>query len=181
MIEDELILLGLLAEKPCHGYEIKKKIKDILSLFAGIEVKSVYYPLAVLEKKGLISKCSCRQGNRPRKFVFELTPRGRQRFGQLLSESFLDFTRPRFTLDVSLYFLNYLGVRTVHRRLRARMLILERLIRTLRRMPQTLSPDTNPVLHSILEHNTRMVEAERRFLEQLLLTLHAPSTDKEKR
>lgn len=181
MIEDELILLGLLAEKPCHGYEIKKKIKDILSLFAGIEVKSVYYPLGVLEKKGLITKRCAKQGNRPRKFVFELTPKGRQRFKELLSESFLDFTRPRFTLDVSLYFLHHLGIRSVHRRLRARLLILERLIRSLRRMPESLSPDTNPVLRSILEHNTRMVEAERHFLQQLLSSLHAPSADKETR
>ncbi len=181
MLEDELILLGLLAEKPCHGYEIKKKIKGILSLFAGIEIKSVYYPLAVLEKKKLISKRSGKQGNRPQKFVYELTGRGRTRFNQLLSESLLDFTRPRFTLDVSLYFLNHLNVRTAHRRLRARVQILDRLIGTLRRMPGTLSPDTNPVLHSILEHNTRMVEAERRFLEQLLLTLDAPSAHKEAR
>ena len=29
MIEQELILLGLLKESPKHGYEIKKKIKEI--------------------------------------------------------------------------------------------------------------------------------------------------------
>jgi DNA-binding PadR family transcriptional regulator len=43
--------LGLLKESPKHGYEIKKKIKEILSLFAGVDLKSIYYPLRILEKK----------------------------------------------------------------------------------------------------------------------------------
>lgn len=175
MIEDELILLGLLAEKPCHGYEIKKKIKDILSLFVGADVKSVYYPLSVLEKSGFISKRTAREGNRPRKFVYALTSRGKARFRQLLSKSFLDFTRPRFTLDVSLYFLHHAEVSTVRRRLRARMVLLEKLIASLRRMTDNLSPETNPILSRILEHNRSMVEAEERFLEQLLETLHHSS------
>lgn len=50
MIEQELLLLGLLREGPKHGYEIKLKIKEILFLFAGIDIKSIYYPLKVLEK-----------------------------------------------------------------------------------------------------------------------------------
>jgi DNA-binding PadR family transcriptional regulator len=181
MISDELILLGLLAEKPRHGYEIKKNIRNILSLFAGVEVTSIYYPLTVLEKNGYISKRCIRLGKRPRKFVYELTSRGRQRFRELLSQSLLDFTRPRFSLDVSLYFLHHLSLPVAHRRLRARMGILERLERSLVRMRQGLSSDANPVLGTILEHNTRMVEAERRFLEQLLATLGIDSSARETR
>ena len=50
MIEHELLFLGLLKESPKHGYDIKLKIKEILSLFAGVELKSIYYPLRILEK-----------------------------------------------------------------------------------------------------------------------------------
>ena len=56
MIEQELLFLGLLKEGAKHGYEIKKRIKEILSLFAGLEIKSIYYPLRVLEKRGLVVK-----------------------------------------------------------------------------------------------------------------------------
>jgi DNA-binding PadR family transcriptional regulator len=42
MIEQELLFLGLLKEGSKHGYEIKKRIKEILSLFAGLEIKSIY-------------------------------------------------------------------------------------------------------------------------------------------
>ena len=52
MIEHELLLLGLLKESPKHGYEIKTRIQEILSLFAGLQLKSIYYPLNILEQIG---------------------------------------------------------------------------------------------------------------------------------
>jgi DNA-binding PadR family transcriptional regulator len=89
MIEQELLLLGLLRESPKHGYEIKLKIKEILSLFAGVELKSVYYPLMVMEKKGLLVKHAGFAGRRPQRWVYKLTPRGQARFEELLEKSFL--------------------------------------------------------------------------------------------
>lgn len=171
MIEHELILLGLLAEKPCHGYEIKKKIKAILTIFAGVDVTSIYYPLAVLEKQGVVTRCIDRHGKRPRRFIYELTARGRQRFHQLLSKSFLDFKRPRFSLDLSLYFLDNIPADVASRRLRARMMILERLTDRLRHTIETLPKPHGPTSKRILEHNLQMVKAESGFLATLLETL----------
>ncbi|MBU4346621.1 MAG: PadR family transcriptional regulator [Candidatus Omnitrophica bacterium] len=51
MIEQELLLLGLIKEKPKHGYEIKKELKEILFPFLGMDSKSIYYPLRVLENQ----------------------------------------------------------------------------------------------------------------------------------
>lgn len=132
MIEHELILLGLLKESPKHGYEIKKKIKEILFFFAGLDLKSVYYPLSVLEKQGQVTKHVDRQGRRPQRFIYSLTPKGRARFDELLEKSFLNFKRPQFMLDSSLYFLNDLDARIAKRRLRARMVILKRISRALK-------------------------------------------------
>jgi len=69
MIEQELLFLGLLKEGARHGYEIRKKIKEILFLFAGLDIKSIYYPLRVLEKKGLLAKKIVKQANKNNKFV----------------------------------------------------------------------------------------------------------------
>jgi len=55
VIEQELILLGILREGPAHGYQIKKKINEVLSLFTGVELKSIYYPLGI-RKKGRFKK-----------------------------------------------------------------------------------------------------------------------------
>lgn len=167
MIEHELLFLGLIKESPKHGYEIKMRIKEILSLFAGVDLKSIYYPLQVLEKQGLIAKKINREGRRPERFVYTLTPKGENRFNELLSRSFLDFKRPQFSLDLSLYFLNYLKPDIVRRRLRARQLILKKLSRGLEQMIKSKKAK-KASLGRILEHNLQMVETETRFLSELI-------------
>ncbi len=51
------------------------KIKEILFLFAGVDLKSIYYPLGRLEKKGLLVKRIAREGRRPQRLVYDLTPK----------------------------------------------------------------------------------------------------------
>ena len=170
MIEQELLLLGLLKESPKHGYEIKTKIREILYLFAGIQLKSIYYPLTVLEKNGLIEKKVSKPGNRPERMVYCLTLKGRKRFDELLAKSFLNFKRPQFSLDLSLYFLNYIKPDIAKRRLRGRQLILKRLAKNIRQMVNSLKQGQSSPLLNILEHNLRMVETESRFLSDMMKT-----------
>jgi DNA-binding PadR family transcriptional regulator len=168
MIEQELLLLGLLKESPKHGYEIKTKIKEILSLFAGVDLKSIYYPLMVLEKKGLIVKKVSKPGRRPERIVYCLTAKGRSRFEELLSKSFLNFKRPQFSLDLSLYFLNYIEPVTARRRLRGRQLVLKQVARGIKQMLDSLRKKRASSLALILEHNLQMVETETQFLSSLI-------------
>lgn len=169
MIEQELILLGLLKESPKHGYEIKKRIKEILSLFAGVDLKSIYYPLGALEKKGMVKKRISKKGRRPLRFVYELTPEGENRFMELLTKSLLNFKRPQFSLDLSLYFLHYMKPKIARRRLRARIFILKRLLKGLRQAINSLMKKKGfSSLAYILEHDRQMVETEVQFLLRLI-------------
>jgi len=167
MIEHELILLGLLKENPKHGYEIKKDIKTILSLFAGINPKSTYYPLRVLEKKGLVIKTVEKSGRRPARYVYQLTSKGEGRFNSLLRKSFLDFKRPEFSIDLSLYFLEYMKPDMAKRRLRARIFILKKLSKSLKHMLKNLTGRNQSAVFMILSHNLQMLEAESQFLTNL--------------
>jgi len=171
MIEHELLLLGLLKESPKHGYDIKRKIKEILSLFAGVDLKSIYYPLRILEKQCLVAKRVNKQGRRPERFVYALTAKGEARFEELLSKSFLDFKRPQFSLDLSLYFLGYLKPIVVKRRLRARQIILNKISKGLKQMTKSQGQKSHSALGRILEHNLQMVETESKFLLDLIKTL----------
>jgi len=173
MIEHELLFLGLLKQSPKHGYEIKREIKDILSLFAGVNLKSIYYPLMVLEKKGFLAKRIGKEGRRPQRLVYELTPKGKARFNDLLNRSFLDFRRPQFSLDLSLYFLKFIKPEEGSRRLRGRIFILHRIAKGLRKMLHNSQQkkNTSPSLAFILEHNLKMLEAESRFLAGLVPAL----------
>ncbi len=172
MIENELLLLGLLKESPKHGYEIKTKIKEILTLFAGVELKSIYYPLRVLEKKGLVLKRVAKHGRRPQRFVYQLTKKGEARFEDLLNKSYLNFKRPQFSIDLSLYFLNYSDPAVSQRRLRGRIFILNKVAKDLKEIIDNRDKKKiSPSLSRIMEHNLRMLEAESQFLEHLISTI----------
>ncbi|OGX45276.1 MAG: hypothetical protein A3G38_03550 [Omnitrophica WOR_2 bacterium RIFCSPLOWO2_12_FULL_51_8] len=166
-----MLFLGLLKEGPKHGYDIKRKIKEIISLFAGIDVISIYYPLKVLEKKGLVAKRAARPGRRPERIVYYLTPEGENRFRGLLNKSLLSFKRPQFSLDLSLYFLRYLPAAAARRRLRGRILLLKKLARSLRQLINSLENKKQPSQVYISEHNLQMVEAEYKFLQRLIRSL----------
>ena len=171
MIENELLLLGLIKEGPKHGYDIKKEIRNILFLFAGIDLKSIYYPLRVLEKNGMVIKRMNKEGNRPVRFVYALTPQGEAYFEKLLSRSFLDFKRPQFSLDLSLYFLPYIKPAIAKRRLCARIFILKKLAKDLKLMIKNTDKKPAASLACILEHNLRMLDSERGFLADLTKTI----------
>lgn len=164
MIEHELILLGLLRESPRHGYEIKKEIKEVFSLFVGVDLKSIYYPLRILEKEGFINKSITKSGKRPQRYVYELTAKGESRFQALVAKSFLDFKRPQFSLDLCLYFSKYINPDVAKRRLRARIYILKQLFSDLKQMVEVLKKKKPSPLISIVKHNLKMVEAEAGFL-----------------
>lgn len=168
MIEHELLLLGLLKESPQHGYEIKIKIKEILSLFAGVELKSIYYPLRILEEKGFVAKRVTKPTKRPERIVYALTPKGEERFQELLSQSFLNLKRPQFSLDLSLYFLPYVEPAVTRRRLRGRLLMLNRVARGLEQMAKSPEKKRQLSLQRILEHNLGMIKAEAKFLTELI-------------
>jgi DNA-binding PadR family transcriptional regulator len=171
MTQQEIIFLGLLKESPKHGYQIKKEIKEVFSLFAGIDLKSIYYPLKSLEKRGLITKRIAKAGKRPERLVYALTAKGEDRFEELLSKNLLNFKRPQFSLDLSLYFLDYIKPDIVKRRLKMRMRLLKKLLSDLRRMVVTLRKKKSTSLVRILEHNLQMVETESKFLSNLIKTL----------
>ncbi|MFC1804840.1 PadR family transcriptional regulator [Candidatus Omnitrophota bacterium] len=172
MITNELLLLGLLKEGPKHGYKIKSKTREILSLFAGVDLKSIYYPLRVMERKGLVSKRISKKGKRPQRLVYELTSKGQTRFQELLNRSFLDFRRPQFSLDLSLYFLSYAIPRVRRRRLCGRIFILNKLSKEMKKMLSNKKGKGLPAhLLPILQHNIKMLEAESSFLSRLVKTL----------
>lgn len=137
----------------------------------GLDLKSIYYPLKILEKKGFLVKYSSKQGRRPQRLVYKLTPRGQIRFEELLSKSFLNFKRPQFSLDLSLYFLGYIMPDVARRRLRARLLILKKLSKDLDKVINNLKKERPSSLIHILEHNLKMVESEFNFLSAFVKKL----------
>ena len=101
MIDNEILFLGLLADGPKHGYEIKRQLEEDLLPNIGLKIKSIYYPLRKMEEVGLIEQETGREGLFPEKHTYRITPKGRKKFDQLIEASFLSVQRPFFEIDLS--------------------------------------------------------------------------------
>ncbi|HEX9992149.1 MAG TPA: PadR family transcriptional regulator [Acidimicrobiales bacterium] len=112
----DLALLGLLKERPLHGYELKKRLGELLGPRASVSFGSLYPALAKLERAGEVEAvevddeavattpmtgsiagelAAFRARRRPRRDrrgrkVYGITERGERRFLELLSGEVAD-------------------------------------------------------------------------------------------
>jgi DNA-binding PadR family transcriptional regulator len=79
-------LLGLLAQRPRHGYELHTAFEAMVGGEHHWDVKpaQIYTTLARLEKDGLVAEAAVEQDGGPEKRIFAITPTGRE----LLAEWF---------------------------------------------------------------------------------------------
>jgi len=166
----ELVILGLLDQNPEHGYQIKKFLKQVLALYADIETESIYYPLKILEEQGMVRKTVGRQGQRPEKHVYSITPAGKAYFQELLIKNLLFLRRPFINIDLSLYFLPSIDPQTLQHKLKIRRRGLERIKQWLLKERSRMEKQSSHV-QLIIEHNLELLEAEQRFTQKLLQTL----------
>jgi len=167
-LEQELVILGLLKDKPRHGYEIKKQIREFMTYFAGLEYESIYYTLQSLEKRGLLQKQIAASGKRPDRYIYSLTTKGQERFFVLLERSFLHINPPNFSLDVCLYFLPYLEPQSAKLKLKTRLRILKMVQKNLQNIQPTFASQKPLHVQMILEHNLELINSEINFIEGLL-------------
>ena len=101
----EYSLLGLLGDRPMHGYELHHELRGGtgLGLIWTIKQAQLYALLAKLESEGLIAAELSVQGNRPTRRVFHLTLAGQAAFDSWLRRP---AARRDFRLDflAKLYF-----------------------------------------------------------------------------
>ncbi len=77
-------LLGLLAEQPRHGYDLKKAFEGMLGGTWPVNIGQIYSTLARLERDGLVVSQSVPQELLPDRKVYSLTDRGREALAQWL-------------------------------------------------------------------------------------------------
>lgn len=81
LTDAELLLLGLVAEMPRHGYQLHDVIKRrAIREWTHIAFSSIYFVLGRLEKRGL-ARAACPPGARPgakAPRVYSITPAGRR-------------------------------------------------------------------------------------------------------
>lgn len=74
----EFAILGLVAEEPRSGYDIKKEVEERLSHFWSQSYGHVYPMLRRLHDRGLVAQTLERQVGRPDRKVYSITDEGRR-------------------------------------------------------------------------------------------------------
>ena len=83
----ELAVLGLLADSPMHGYELRKQVNGLLGRSRLLSYGTLYPCLKQLTRSGLIAADTetSPRGKRPR-IVYRLTAEGKEYFMSLLED-----------------------------------------------------------------------------------------------
>ncbi|WP_460356298.1 EamA family transporter [Actinoallomurus acanthiterrae] len=89
----ELAVLGFLAEKPMHAYELRKRITKLMGHARPVSDGSLYPALQRLGHRGLVSRTPAPGSSGPARQVFELTGTGRTELeSRLMHPDDLDIT-----------------------------------------------------------------------------------------
>lgn len=81
-------LLGLLDQRPRHGYELRAAFEAMMGGSRNWEVKpaQIYTTLARLEENGLVVEEGVEKDGGPEKHIYSLTPAGRQELSAWFAE-----------------------------------------------------------------------------------------------
>ena len=84
-----LLVLWLLSEQPLHGYRIKKILDDeALRFWFPVEYASIYSVLRSLVRGGYVESVAVeREGQRPERTRYAITPEGRRHLAELLERA----------------------------------------------------------------------------------------------
>jgi DNA-binding PadR family transcriptional regulator len=186
----ELAVLGLLAEQPRHGYELKKRLAETLGPLWGFSFGSLYPALRRLEHDGAIEAAdentevggaagyvatgslkgdlaAARQRRRARptrrtRRAYQITDRGRHTFAELLTGETGDDERA-FALKLS--FCRYLEPADRLAFLERRRAQLTQQLATERR-PATRAIDR--YTRSLLEHRAKSTQHDLEWIDELV-------------
>ncbi len=110
LLPGEHAVLGLLALRPMHGYEMARILAQEDELFAvcPVEQSLLYTYLRNIEARGLVAWHERRVGNRPPRKLYELTPAGHVELTDWLRRPVGRIREIRLDFLLKLYFLHQL-------------------------------------------------------------------------
>ena len=171
----ELYILGVLHRGDFHPYEIKRRLTQaMIECFTDVDVGTLYYAVRQLAECGLLTAVAhqrvARGGMRT---VYRITPRGRDRFRELLHAQFAAEGDLRETLYGPMLFLHLADLNLVAEALRSQIdrqnaRLAE--IRKLHRQWVTMLPTGSGHL---MQHMAEQCRLDLRWLRAVLADVEA--------
>ncbi len=169
----ELTLLGLLAERPRHGYEIEKTIEERgMREWTDLAFSSIYYLIKKLEKAGLITAAdsTSRAADRRRRRTYALTSEGLVVARTGTRAALATVTAVHSPVLVGVANLPLLSAAEARDGLRSRAEELTRQVRRLQTQPSA-QPPAPALVAAIFDHALASLQAELDWTHRTITTL----------
>jgi len=175
----ELAILGLLKERPMHGYELRKQLGQKLGLFWTVSFGSLYPTLRRLEKRGAVAKLTSDPQASRRKQEYRITEVGEREFIELLEEGAGGgVEQEKFSLRLA--FFRYLRPEIRIRLLERRKAYLEdKLDEAQRSLRRARNIRADPYTTSLVRHGVATTAADIAWLEELITAERAALAERE--
>lgn len=160
------MILGLLADAPMTGYDIKKRVQASLSVATHASYGTLYPTLHKLLEEGAVAVQEVEQVNRPSKKVYRLTDVGRRQLRAWLHEpAAADQVRREFLLK--LYLAKHLAPEIIRDLIRQRRSEQNARINALKAEAAHCAADATFEKDWVLDYAIVIAQAEIDWLDQL--------------
>ena len=161
----ELAILGLLKERPMHGYQLSRELSEQLGGLWRVSFGSLYPSLRRLERQGAITS-EAGTGAR-RKTVYAITDEGERMFLDLLQEPPHEGQTEDARFRVRLAFFRYLPPETRIRLLERRRNALDERLAEIKSHLRDAGT-TDDYQRALVDHARAATEADIAWLNQLI-------------
>jgi len=162
----ELAILGLLKERPMHGYQLSHELADQLGGLGRVSYGSLYPTLRRLERDGAVEPTAAGTTSGRRKTVYRITARGEELFLDLLEEAPTDGQSEDARFRMRLAFFRYLPPETRIRLMERRRQGLEDRLAALKETIRTTSDDDYKL--ALMDHTRALTESDIAWLTGLI-------------
>lgn len=171
----DLLLLGLLLDRPMHGYEIYQQIQaEGIGAWFNVSMAGVYYSLGKLRDQGLLVESRQRGGRSPRKSIYHLTEEGRSAFFAAMKTQAVSEELVYLDYDLVIYLLNKLPLQQATALLEQHQAHLSEQVRQVDAVlvAKRTSGDS-PLTLAVLDHKRRYLEMEHAWLSDVIRGIRA--------
>lgn len=176
LTNNDLLVLGLLLDRPMHGYEISRHLKaEGVTWWFDISTAAIYYSLNKLRREGLVSET--KSGSRGEKSVFRATEKGREQFFAGMEDVLASDKPVHFDFDLGIFLLNKLPQERALPLLEQRVSFLRRRQSTLDGLIEKERSSGEALRLAILEHAASWTRVERQWLGSLVKHLRGSGAE----
>ena len=173
----DLLLLGLLLDRPMHGYDLYQMIKhEGIDGWFSISAAGVYYSLRKLRDQGYVVESRQRRGGSASKSIYRLTGDGRAAFVEAMEAELASQEESCLDYDLPIYLLNKLPVeRALPPLERREAWLAERAEKARAAVTTQHARGSSSLKLAILDHRQRFLEMEKAWLAEVTATIREES------